>query len=358
MIHRIASCLLLILFINPAFSQNTTDWKAEFDKLEEEMDSLSIFFLLDSLINSTQVKYSELNLSVSYNSNVLNAGRDYGTNLRSLSPGITYYHQSGAFLDYSGYFDTDSSISYNQTILSAGYMWSKSNFTLVPNYELWIYHNNDNETRHSLGSSISYSKKYGYVALDYSYITGNYTGHRLIGSVSGNIKFQDVWIFKRIKIAPTASAYFGNSSVLVRFDGNLLETARENDALKDLIFDPQFIYYANNNLLTAEERQQVEDIRHQDDRGGRKLEELIKIYSNNQDVLDYISLTLYQTEKKYGIMNYSFSIPILMQTKHFSYILSYTYSVPVALPGEYLSSTKPTDYFGASVTYRIPFNIK
>lgn len=322
------------------------------------MDSLSIFFLLDSLVSSTQLKYSELNLNVSYNSNVLNAGRNYGTNLRSLSPGITYYHHSGLFADYTGYFDTDSSITYNQTILSTGYMWSKSNWTLVPNYELWIYHNNGNEARHSLGSSISYSKKYGYIGLDYSYITGSYSGHRIIGSIAGNIRFQNWWIFKRIKIAPTASAFFGNSSVLVRFDGNLLESARENQALRELIFDPQFIYYANKNLLTTEERQKVEDIRHQDERGSKKIEQLLDIYSSNQDVLEYISLTLYQTEKRYGIMNYSFSLPILLQTKHFSFVFSYTFSKPVALPGEYLSSTKPTDYFGASVTYRIPFNIK
>lgn len=368
MIKKTLLLVTIIIGISHSYAQEI-DWEAEFNKLEAEIDSISIFYLLDSVLKNNPLKYSELDLGVSYNSNVLSAGRNYGINQRSISPGITYYHQSGLYGDYSGYIDTDTTFDYSLSILTLGYLIGKKKWSIVPSYERWIYHNGNSNLNNSLGTTFSYTGKYGYASLDYSFLFGNETAHRIIGSISGTINLGKFWKFTKVRILPTSTVFFGNTEVLNRFEGNLLEEAKTNEQLRAILFSEDFRVFAQS-AVTVEEQQLIDAINEQyliDNRDHRdrpndrdrieRINALYNVYNQNESIRDYISILLYNTSDAYGIMNYSFTIPILLQTKHISTILSYSYSYPVQLPGEIIS-LDPTSYFGISLLYRIPLNIK
>src|SRR5688572_31714787 len=70
-------------------------------------DSLSIFSLIDSLLQQGDLEASQLAVRLSYNSNVLSTGRTLGINNFGLAPGVSYYHKSGLYADLSGYWSKD-----------------------------------------------------------------------------------------------------------------------------------------------------------------------------------------------------------------------------------------------------------
>ena len=55
---------------------------------------------------------SQLAVRLSYNSNVLSAGRTLGIENFGLAPGLSYYHKSGLYADVSGYWSKDFDPSY------------------------------------------------------------------------------------------------------------------------------------------------------------------------------------------------------------------------------------------------------
>ena len=87
--------------------------------LLDELDSLSIFALLDSILNS-DYRQSQLALRIGFTSDVVNAGRDLGANQQGLTPGVSYYHKSGLFASAIGYWNSQFDPKYNLTVLSAG----------------------------------------------------------------------------------------------------------------------------------------------------------------------------------------------------------------------------------------------
>ena len=58
-------------------------------------DSLDIFNLIDSILQYGNLGGSQLAVRLSYNSNVLSAGRTLGIENFGIAPGISYYHKSG-----------------------------------------------------------------------------------------------------------------------------------------------------------------------------------------------------------------------------------------------------------------------
>ena len=62
-------------------------------------------------------------------------------------------------------------------------------------------------------------------------------------------------------------------------------------------------------------------------------------------------LPLYYTQDKteFGVMNYSFTAPINIRVRDWSFMLSYTYNIPKSLPGEELGLTD-SGYFSASIS--------
>ena len=95
-------------------------------------DSLSIFNLIDSLLQHAETGGSQLALRLTYKSNVMSTGRRLGIQNFSLAPAVSYYHESGLYADLSGYWSKDFDPSYYLTIASIGYMRSFSDrFSLL-----------------------------------------------------------------------------------------------------------------------------------------------------------------------------------------------------------------------------------
>lgn len=333
---------------------DTLSFEEQFALLEAEMDSLSIFYMIDSVLTAADKKSSELNLRLSYNSNVLNAGRNYGLDQHGIAPGVSFYHRTGWYADYSGYWSNQMDPRFNLSVLSGGYLGTiGDHWSVSATYERWHYHGSksENSFANSLGGSLTYNTRIGYASVDYGYLFGGASGaHRIIGSLTGTISLGKWWIFQSMTLLPSASVYFGNQEVLIRFEGELLEELRSNEYLQQNLSADELRQY-----LTDEDRRQIQSISQNSNlTSEQKRRGIMLVFLSNPDVQGYIYSLLDRNENQYGIMNYSFSLPLLLSTPKWNFFLSYTYSIPVQLPGEAVK-LDPVGYLGASVSYRISF---
>ena len=79
----------------------------------------------------------------------------------------------------------------------------------------------------------------------------------------------------------------------------------------------------------------------------------MQLYKNKREEVENIILETTANDV-FGLMNYSFSIPVYTYVGNFTLLSSYTLSVPVALPGELIDVT-PNSFFGISLIYNIYF---
>ncbi|XOV95119.1 MAG: hypothetical protein ACFHWX_10490 [Bacteroidota bacterium] len=348
---------LIVLFIYPQQLWAQEDsYAKQLEDLFAEMDSMSIFNLIDSTLAMGSVRYSELNIRATYSSNVAVAGRNYGINQHGFSPGVSYYHKSGFFGDVTGYWNSAYDPSYSLTMLSAGYFGIKKNFTYVPSYERWIYNDDESATLHnSLGLSLNQRIKFLSAGVDYSYLFGPEHAHRLIFSLNGYISFKNVWFFDAISIMPNVSALFGSSKVTtLRFTS---ERTVRNVYDENLYYISQGTYSEQKDwLLTA-----FRKVRQSDLSTKWKLGMLEYLNSLNNNLETYGTIlspaqlaNFEENSNPFGLMNWNFSIPVIFTIDHFNISIFYSYNIPKALPGEEFDFD-PISYYGASVTYRIPF---
>lgn len=311
------------------------------------MDSLSIFFLFDSLLNTPTRPSSELNIRMSYSNNMVTAGRNYGINQQSFSPGLSFYHRSGIYADYSGFITTTTDPAYNMSMASLGYLGTigeKWNYNA--SYEHWVYHDEQAESNlsNSLGLSATFNTKLAYGTVDYSFLFGHETAHRIIGGLTGNIAFGEVWIFKSFSLLPTINVIFGNDDITLY---RISETDRNRRLLT--IFE-----LSREDILELYEQGLIGQGEMREFLRTRRLSTSSELSTEQEERLTEILKGLEQQENVFGLMNYSFSLPLMMTTGKFSFLISYSYSVPVALPGEDFSM-EAIGYLGAAITYRIPF---
>ncbi|MEP1094621.1 MAG: hypothetical protein ABJG78_05895 [Cyclobacteriaceae bacterium] len=332
--------------------------------LELEMDSLSIFNFLDSVLLQNDVESSQLSVRVGMTSSVTSAGRDYDINQTGYSAGLSYFHKSGGYLDLSGYWNSDVTPTYNPTILSGGYLGSLSpKWSYSLDYEHWFFNpkdSSDNSLTNSFGSSLSYDFKKGYLSVDYSFLFGKETSHRFIGSLTGTIKIGELGLFKNVSIFPTASMMAGNGNVTTL----RITTEQVSDEFR-------FTVSKFNQLseLTDAQREQLKRFIARNDQIPRdrknRLFSLITLYEEidpTDEELAQLNLLVengveseeFVDGQEFGILNYSFSLPISLSTNRFSILLSYTYSIPIQLSSE-IFEVEPLGYFGASISYRIPY---
>ncbi len=278
------------------------------------MDSLSIFRLIDSVLSATQ-KSSTLNVRLSYTSRVTSAGRDFSVKQYGLTPGVSFYHHSGAFADVSGYWNSQFEPNYSLTVLSAGYLglptkWLSYNIAFERSfYAQTVSDSVITAPPNGLNGTLFFDADWLYATIDYTYLFGNNDAHRLSGALSGNIVFRKVWFLDKITLFPSANFLFGNEELVsYRFNVDLT--------------DP-------------------------------RIQRLIRRFPR----LRRRVLTP-ETRDVFGLMNVSFSTPISLRYKQFSLLLSYTYNIPVELPGESLADTKPNSYFSTSLGYMIPLRQK
>jgi hypothetical protein len=334
-----------------AQQDTTRDYAAELAALEAELDSMSIFSLIDSILGTEVSITSELNIRLGYTSNVLNAGRNYGINQHGLSPGVSFYHKSGFYSDIAGFWNSDYEPSYNLTMATIGYMGTiKNTFTYTGSYERWIYNISEDESefitlRNSAGASFGADFKWIFGNIDYSFLFGDETAHRVIGSVAGRIRWRNVLFLDAITIYPTISALFGNETVTIRFTDEIRERVKFTDALDGVeLTNREF-------LLIRQIRQRLRD----GEITRQRADQLINaIFIRNPEVQENLNQLLTEENNVFGIMNYSFSLPVTMSLGRWTCILNYSYNIPINLPGEEIE-LEPIGFFGATVSYRVPF---
>lgn len=252
-------------------------------------DSLSIFDLVDSLLAELeQEQTSQLAIRLSYNSNVLSAGRTLGIENFGLAPGLSYFHKSGVYADLSAFWSKDFDPSYYLTITSIGYMKDFSkHFTMMAGFDKYFYNVSDQEVYIPYSNTLSITPMLEFkpfsLSANYSFYFGDQTAHRLMPGISVTAERRKIWKLDRIAISPSFFALFGNE-IVTTLEFIFPETRRE--ALEN---------YFNYRTWYK---------------------------------------TVYTSKEVYGIMNYAISIPLNVSYKKWAFSFTYIYNIPKALPGE------------------------
>lgn len=272
--------------------------------LDDSFDSLSLFLLLDSLIQSSEAT-SELVFRAGYRSNLTVAGRDYSADLAGVTGGLSYYHYSGFYTDLYANWNTNSDPSYYLTALSAGYLGLiGKKFSWSGAYTLYSYNNEldfseGNYYPHDLSASASLQFGKLILGADYSLLFGDSHAHRLLGSATGYFKWKKVGFLDYVTLMPNVAVLYGNQSITT--------LALEEASIRRIV--REF--------------------------GLRALRQ----YVQNVDV--------------YGIMNYYLSLPVTVKKGPFRFSAAFNYNIPIALPGE-LYELDNTYYTSFNLYYSIP----
>ena len=279
---------------------------SELDSMMERGDTLSLFSLIDSVMNmeAPAIK-SQLITRLGYNSNVVSASRTLGFNQFGMAPGVSYYHKSGMYADVTGYWSNEYSPNYYLTVASAGYMNSPTKWwSFMAEYNRYLYSDVSEDIyiayKNNVGVSNFFDVKPFTFRLDYQYYFGDKQAHRINPSVMLNIEKRNLGKINRITFFPTVSLLTGSEQIT------------ETKA------------YAQTFL-----------------------ESLIRLRRG-------LPLFYEETQTKFGTLNYSFVAPLSINIKDWFFIISYTYNIPKSLSGETITLVN-SGYISASISRRIKF---
>jgi hypothetical protein len=258
------------------------------DSIFSYSDSLSIFNMIDSLLNKTEIG-SSLSIRAGINSNIISAGRSIGVNQLGATAAISYYHKTGLFLDLSSYWSEDYDPKVYLTIASLGYLKSFSKYySLMASYDRLIYNNTDINVENPLTNMIGISNfvdlKPVTLRLDYSYYFGSEHAHRLTPGIVLNLKKYNFIGLDRIAFTPSYQILFGSATITS-------------------------IQLAQNTSGKSGKRFQLQQL----------------------------------NKNEFGLMNHALSFPLRISKKNWSLTVAYTYNWPVALSGE--TSTLPENSY-------------
>lgn len=301
---------------------------AEFDSLINSSDSLSILGLIDSLLKIEPVK-SQWAARLGYNSNVNAAGRTLSINKFGLTPGLSYYHKSGVYVDASGYWSDQYKPNLYLAVFSAGYLGSiTKRWSILGEYSRFVYFYKDTSVTEQLdrATTVTYPANTPYTnnlqltnyfdagkvtfRLDYSLLFGKQTVHRIAPVVSLNLSKKKIWGLDRISFFPSVGLLYGSEIIPEQYVTTY-----------ELISDrPLEIIYRYRNGLP--------------------------IYRKREYTVP--------AEELWGIMNYAINVPISVSVKDWTFMTSYTYNFPQSLPGEDLQLTH-SGYLSLSITKYFEF---
>lgn len=338
----------------------------QLDLLESELDSMGVFNLFDSILSTTELQIpNELNFRFSYTDNVTSAGRDFNLDQSGLSPGIAYYHRSGFYGDLAGYWNSGVTPNYNPTILTIGYLGNKKRWVYSMDYERWFYNPKDSlvsDLTNSIGGYGGYNWNNFTLGIDYSFLFGQNDAHRILGIISYSLPLRGFWKFKNVNLFPTFNILFGNSELttmriatnqlpesIINYAERLLTIANATEEEKRNWTRQAIVAYRNGRISEEQRNSLINIIQ----TGSSLTQQDIETFRQLLKTGEYTREFFY-TDEAFGLLNYTFTIPLSLSTNRLSILISYTYNLPVKLPEE-VFEVDPSGYFGASVLYRIPF---
>ena len=269
-------------------------------------DSLSIFNLIDSLLENAEIEGSQFGVRLAYNSNVLSAGRTLGIENFGLSAGFSYYHTTGFYGDLAGYWSKDFDPKYYLTIASLGYMYSFPKvFSIMAGYDRYFYNTRSEDEyipyRNTLSVTPLIEVKPFMLTINYSYYFGDTYVNRIMPGFSLVLEKRKLFKIDKVAIQPTFYMLFGD------------ETLTEVQ-----IITPSNLRERLYNLATYKTPYRLEII----------------------------------NKRVFGIMNYAFTAPLSITHKNWNFMVAYTYNIPKALPGEPLTISE-SSYLSGSISYFI-----
>lgn len=286
--HRQFNRFTVLLILMPfwCIAQNKAP-KLPVESDLSSLDSLSIFQLLDSLMNmEPEEAKSQWAMRAGYNSNITATGRPFELGLFGISGGSTFYHKSGIFIDATGYWSMEYDPSYFLTVASLGYMKTDLKaWSLVAEYSRYFYDLSDDygevSYKNNFTATALFEHKQLNVRFDYSLYSGSKIGHRFTPTLSLNFAKRNWRKLKKISFYPTASVMFGIEELPTQYI-------------------PQFT---------------------------NRLDALFRIRNG-------LPLFAEVNETAFGVMNYALNAPFTVALKSWSFTLSYAYNIPKNLPGE------------------------
>lgn len=328
---------MLILPLTPSWSQQADSLLlqndpelAELDSLLNSPDSLSILGLLDSLLLMEPIR-SQFAVRLGYNSNVNTSSRTLSINKYGLSPGISYYHKSGAYADLATYWSQEYEPSIYLTVPSVGYLTAASKkWSILAEYSRYIYSYTDTSPvvffDRATGTSTTYVPNTPYTnnlqvsnylitgklmaRLDYSLLFGKQTVHRLSPSIGLSLTKKKWLGLDRVSIFPSANLIFGSDILPAK-----TVTTYEPITTRPL----EIIYRYRHNL---------------------------PLFTQKDTYIDQKTV--------WGISNYAFNFPLSLSLKNWALLVSYTYNLPQALPDEDLDLDN-SGYLSVSLTRYLEF---
>jgi hypothetical protein len=306
--------LLIISILGSCASANAQDQEvdsllmAEIEGALTFEDSLSIFTLIDSILQYGDITVpDQLGIRIGYNSNVLSAGRTLGIENFGLSPGLSYYHHTGLYADVSGFWSKDFDPSYYLTVASIGYIGSFSRwFSVMAGYDRYFYTNSKDfyiPFKNTLSVAPMFNIKPILFSINYSFYFGDDHVHRIMPNINLILVKRNLFKIERITLAPAAYMLLGNQNLID------IEFVAPRDAAEGI-----------RNLVLYRS--------------------WYKIVESERSV--------------FGIMNYTFSLPLTISHRNWSFMFSYSYNIPKALPDEPLTISE-SSYLSGSLMYFINF---
>ncbi len=268
-----------------SFAQENND-----DDIDDLLDEL--FFndqqFLDELIES-DLSYSFLYTSASYNNNTYFSGRDSGTDQFNLIPQVSYYHSSGFNASISGIYYQNFAPSWDFTSLSLGYfntLGKKKNINYNLGYTKFFYTDGFDGFTNSFDINVGVRNKKRSLGTTVaaSYLFGSDASYQLVSSSFVNLTLKRTQNFA-LRIQPRINFIVAKQNITI------------------------------NRVVTVL---------------GRRV-----LRTFNFDVFD--------------LLNTQVNIPISLTVKSWDFELGYNINLPNSLPNE--TNLQATSFFNFSVGY-------
>lgn len=328
--------------------------RSKLDSLYAELDNLfaqepipeDLFLLADSILALEKIGFSSLNIRTSYIGQIQSAGRNFGVEQYGFNNGLTYLNKTGIYGNISSFIHSAYEPNYFLTTFSLGYMknfWDKWNINA--SYDYFLY--NDTLDFRPFSHSIQVSQFLELPKLDlgfdYSYLMGNESAHRLAFHLNGRFRWREVGFLDRITFMPGISVLYGN--------GNVYYWRQSQSPFQDVF---EIFQSGDYPPLQRGDARRLTFLLHNENFNAANFILLRNGFTQEQASMFIEDFDARQIEvsNEFGLMNYSFTLPVILSKGRWSLMLAYTYNIPVALPKEDFEYPA-SGFFSASLSYTV-----